>query len=89
MKELAQIVVETAAFFEFVPDDVFDPDDAVRHLEDIAFHLGRASEEEKQAVLAVCRARIDAMDEHTSAQERKFYEDFGDAFGLLPEEENG
>lgn len=88
MKTLAEIVVGAAVFFELSPDDTVDPDDAVRQLEDIAYYLQRASDEEKQAVLAVCRARLDAMDAHADAKVREFYQNFGDSFGFAPHDES-
>jgi hypothetical protein len=86
MKTLAEIVVGAAAFLEFASDEILDPDDAVQQLEDIGFQLLQASPAEKQAVLEVCRAIVEAMPANADAHERAFYKDFGENFGIIPDD---
>ena len=45
---LMRAVVQLAAFFELVPDEVLDPDLALKELENLSFLLSHLRPEEKQ-----------------------------------------
>jgi hypothetical protein len=49
---LMRAVVEAAAFLELSPDEVLDPDLAVKELESMAHLLGQLSEREKRQLVA-------------------------------------
>jgi hypothetical protein len=53
MKTLAKALIQTAAFLELSDDDVVQPDDAVRTLQNIAHTLHSASPDELAAIRAV------------------------------------
>jgi hypothetical protein len=54
MKNLCQAIIWSACFLELSPDDIIDPDSAVKALEDIASALQAATEEEKEAFRQAC-----------------------------------
>jgi hypothetical protein len=82
MDHIARALVNVAAFLEFSPDDILDLDSAVKAMEDIAAELGRASNEEREALARVCakerdiRARTPGY-EATAEFFANFIEDFG------------
>lgn len=63
--KLSEIVLDCIAFLEHMPDEVIDPDAAVKMLESIAAGLGELSEADQQAFIAVA-ARL-AEDAHGDA----------------------
>jgi hypothetical protein len=54
MKNLCRAIIWSACFLELSPDDIIDPDSAVKALEDIATALQAATEEEKEAFREEC-----------------------------------
>jgi hypothetical protein len=72
MKNLCQAIIWSACFLELSPDDIVDPDSAVKALEDIATALLAATEEEKQAFRQTCAeeaARLENDPGYTKAVE--------------------
>ena len=57
--KLAEIVVDFIEFLELVDDDTLDPDLAVDLQESIAAHLNEAKAEERAAVQAAAKAKLD------------------------------
>jgi hypothetical protein len=88
MKSLAEALVDLAAFLELSGDEVVELEASVRALESLAHRLQHATAEEKEAVLEVCRARANALPPHASAEEKKFYLNFGEHFGIVANETN-
>jgi hypothetical protein len=76
---LMRVVVQAAAFFELVDDDVLDPDTAVKQLESIAYNLKRLSPAERQEFVSFVlqEAASTRMPEY-----REFLLAFPDAAGL-------
>jgi hypothetical protein len=56
MDTIARALVNAAAFLEFSPDDIVDPDSAVKAMEDIAFALRNANAEEIEASSTRCQS---------------------------------
>lgn len=54
MKNLCRAIIWSACFLELSPDDIVDPDSAVKALEDIANTLQSATDEEKEAFRQEC-----------------------------------
>ena len=54
MKSLCHAIIWSACFLELSPDDIVDPDSAVKALEDIATALRAATEDEKEAFRRAC-----------------------------------
>ena len=83
MMALARATVAAFEFFEFCDDETLDPDDAVKMMESLSFHLQDSSDEEKAALQIVCQENIDSLNsKQTSLTEEQkserivFYEDF-------------
>ena len=74
-----RIVVETAAWFEFVSDDVLDPDTAVKQLEAIAFQLQQLGPGERRELVAFVEREAAAAN---SVDYQAFLRAFPDALGL-------
>ena len=72
-------VVEAAAFLELSPDEVLDPDIAVKHLESMAHVLGQLSDSDKRQLVAFTRADADRV---SSGDYRDFLRQFPEAMGL-------
>jgi hypothetical protein len=72
-------VVESAAFLELSPDEVVDPDSAVKQLESIEYLLGQLSDSDKQQLVAFTRAEADRV---SSRDYRDFLLQFPEAMGL-------
>ena len=72
-------VLEAAAFLELSPDEVLDPDIAVKELESLAYLLGQLSESEKRELAAFTRAEVDRA---SSDDYREFLRQFPGAMGL-------
>ena len=56
MKKLCEIIILNACFLELSEDDIVDPDSAVKALEDMAYSLQRATDDEKAAFLKACES---------------------------------
>jgi hypothetical protein len=54
MKNLCQAIIWSACFLELSPDDIVDPDSAVKALEDISTALQAATEQEQEAFRHTC-----------------------------------
>jgi hypothetical protein len=80
MHTLAEIVVNNVAFLML--DQDVAPDAAVRQLEEIGLLLLQSSDEEKQAVLEICRAFANTLPAHADPEVRAFFRNFGAEFGL-------
>lgn len=72
-------VVEAAAFLELSPDEVLDPDLAVKELESMAHLLGQLSESEKRQLVVFTRAEADRV---SSDDYRAFLRQFPEHMGL-------
>ena len=72
-------VVEAAAFFELSPDDVLDPDVAVKQLESMVYLLVQLSESDKRQLVAFTQAEAGRV---SSAGYREFLRQFPEAMGL-------
>jgi hypothetical protein len=66
MKNLCQAIIWSACFLEQSPDDVVDPDSAVKALEDIASALQAATAEEKEAFRRECSEEALRMEKEPS-----------------------
>ncbi len=51
--------VLAAQFLEDVDDEILDPDIAIKWLEWVSYLLNQLSEEDRRAVVTLCRARMD------------------------------
>jgi hypothetical protein len=76
---LMRALVEAAAFLELSPDELLDPDIAVKELESMASLLGQLSENEKRELAAFTRAEADRV---SSGEYRDFLRQFPEAMGL-------
>jgi hypothetical protein len=76
---LMRAVVEAAAFLELSPDEVLDPDLAVKELESMAYLLGQLTESEKRQLVAFTRAEADRV---SSDDYRAFLRRFPEHIGL-------
>jgi hypothetical protein len=76
---LMGIVVQTAAWLESVPEDVLDPDVAVRELEAIAFRLHDLDPDARLELLAFVEREADGA---TDDSYRAFLQAFPEALGL-------
>jgi hypothetical protein len=76
---LMRVVIELVAWFEFVPDDVLDPDVAVKEMETVVFLLQQLSPEERREFVAFVEREADAtaMDDY-----RAFLRSLPEAIGL-------
>ena len=54
MKNLCKAIIQSACFLERSPDDIINPDSAVKALVDIAAALLAATDEEKAAFRQTC-----------------------------------
>lgn len=63
MKNLCRAIIWSVCFLELSDDDIVDSHAAVKAMEDIATALREASEEEKQAFMAVCAEEADHLQE--------------------------
>jgi hypothetical protein len=70
MKNLCQAIIWSSCFLELSPDDIVDPDSAVKALEDIATALQAATEDEKEAFRQECSEEALRL-EKTGAQSAK------------------
>jgi hypothetical protein len=66
MKNLCQAIIWSACFLERSPDDIVDPDSAVKALEDIASALQAATEEEKEAFRRECSEEPSRLEKNPS-----------------------
>ena len=80
MHTLAEIVVNNVAFLML--DREVAPEAALRQLEEIGLLLLQSSDQEKEAVLEVCRAFANALPDHADPEVRAFFRNFGTEFGL-------
>jgi hypothetical protein len=76
---LMRAVVEAAACLELSPDEVLDPDLAVKELESMAYLLGQLTESEKRQLVAFTRAEADRV---SSDDYRAFLRRFPEHIGL-------
>jgi hypothetical protein len=76
---LMRAVVEAAAFLELSPDEVLDPDFAVKELESMVYLLGQLSEDEKRQLVAFTRTEAERA---SSVDYREFLRQFPEAMGL-------
>lgn len=76
---LARALLDAAAFFELSPDEVLDPDIAVKQLESMAAALGQLSESDKRQLVAFTQAEADRV---SSDDYRDFLWQFPQAMGL-------
>jgi hypothetical protein len=76
---LMRVVIELVAWFEFVPDDVLDPDVAVKKMETVVFLLQQLSPEERREFVAFIEREADTttMDDY-----RAFLRSLPEAIGL-------
>ena len=83
MDHIARALVNAAAFLEFSPDDIIDPDSAVKAMEDIAGELARASDEERDVLSRVCAEERDIR-ARTPGYEATadFFDNFIEHFGV-------
>ncbi|EMR0466381.1 MULTISPECIES: hypothetical protein [Stenotrophomonas] len=80
-KHVARAIVELAIFFEFSPDDVLDPDAAMRALEQLASTLQMMGAESRSSLCSQFKSISTAY----SGERAQFVESLGDALGLIEE----
>ena len=86
MLHLAQAVVTAAMFLEFSEDDIVNPDDAVRTLENMASALSGATADEIDALRVAAGIERDAHERiGCSPQVLEFFDKFLVNFGLESE----
>jgi hypothetical protein len=76
---LMRVVLEMVAWFEFVSDDVLDPDIAVKEMETVVFLLGQLNQEERREFVAFIEREADAT---TTDDYRAFLRSLPEAIGL-------
>ena len=74
-----QALVDCIAFIELSPDDVIDPDAAVRALESVSFVLGKLPQEEQ---VALARRIVQLADRETDGGYAAFIRSLPEAIGL-------
>jgi len=77
---LLRVVVQAAAFFELVDEDVLDQQTALRQLEWMSWELKRLDPKERDELLRFLRTEADRTDD---AAYRRFLFEFPRAFGLV------
>ncbi len=83
MKTLAKALIGAAAFLELAGDDIVDPDNAIKALEDIAFNLRSATPEELAAIREALKELIaDERAGFARTDTLRFYENFMEDSGL-------
>ena len=63
MENLCRVIIWSASFLEHSGDDIIDPDSAVKALEDMAFQIQRASDEEKTAFIETCQTEAARLEQ--------------------------
>jgi hypothetical protein len=88
MKALARALINAAAYLELADDPQADPELALQALEEIAYNLSYASEDEKKAVIEVLAdMRAAELDSQTRPEMLEFLDTFLVSFGLADESE--
>ena len=85
MKNLCRAIIESACFLELSPDDIVDPDSAVKTLEDIAWALQAATKEEKGAFRNACVEEAVRLEKETApghAKTAAFIRSLPESFGI-------
>ena len=83
MKNLCQAIIWSACFLEQSPDDIVDPDSAVKALEDIASALQAATEEEKEAFRRECSEEASRLEKNpTYAKTAEFVRRLPESVGI-------
>jgi hypothetical protein len=77
-RAVLEALVDCLAFIEQSPDDVIDPDAAVRALEDVASRLAALAPREREPLLR----RLRALAEEADAPRREFIERMPESLGL-------
>jgi hypothetical protein len=90
MKNLANAAICGVFHFEFASEDDIDPDTAANAMEEIFFHLRKASAKEKQALVAALselKAEAKAGKRKNKKELVKFYDTFMDDLGNESDEQ--
>ena len=83
MKNLCQAIIWSACFLEQSPDDIVDPDSAVKALEDVASALQAATPEEKEAFRRECSEEASRLEKDSSyAKTAGFIRGLPEALGI-------
>ena len=83
MKSLARALINAAAYLDLADESQVDPDFAMQALEEIAYNLSYASEDEKKAVSeALADMRAAELDSQTRPEMLDFLDTFLVSFGL-------
>jgi hypothetical protein len=77
-----RVAVQSAAFFELCPDEVLDPDLALKQLEWIASELHRLDSDARDELVAFVQEEARATDDR---RYRTFLLEFPQSFGLRDE----
>jgi hypothetical protein len=86
MKALARAVINVAAYLELADESQVDPELALQALEEIAYNLSYASEEEKQSIAeALTDMKAAELESGTRPEMLEFLENFPVSFGLADE----
>ncbi len=88
MKALARAVINAAAYLELADESQVDPELALQALEEIAYNLSYATEDEKMAVSeALADMKAAERDNQTRPEMLDFLDTFLVSFGLADESE--
>ena len=88
MKALARALINAAAYLELADETQVDPELALQALEEIAYNLSYASDDEKQAVAEVlAEMRAAELENQTRPEMLEFLNTFMVSFGLADESE--
>ena len=83
MEHIVRALLDAAAFLEFSPDDIVDPDAAVKAMEDIAASLREATPDEVAAIARVCESEATRRGRTPGYEETaEFFANFVDDFGV-------
>jgi hypothetical protein len=85
MKNLCETIIWSACFLELSEDDVVDPDSAVKALEDMAYSLQQATDDEKKAFVEACESVSASLEQENQPEYSKtieFIRDLPTSMGL-------
>lgn len=83
MKNLCRAIIWSACFLELSPDDIVDPDSAVKALEDIASSLQAATEDEKKAFRCECSEEASRLEKDPAyAKTAEFIRSLPESVGI-------
>ena len=88
MKALARALINASAYLELADETQADPELALQALEEIAYNLSYATEDEKTALTEVlAELRAAELDNQTRPEMLEFLDTFLVSFGLADESE--